>query len=400
MDKHDEVAVASAVTPVDIAQADLVADTDVPVRMISNEGTATTVTKSADGEELRTLRTLVEEKCGDAEPDESPSEKDQPPCDEKSSIPSVKTVSEDKPHQHNRLKDIQDIDALQAQGKKRNKWYQLWRPKNGPPPPPASLDDVPEIPLATASLLSQLTYTWVTPLMTLGYQRPLMATDLWKMDKTREAGPLADKFMQSYSKREIAAKEYNAKLIDPVEAIQPSRYQRLKWRTELIMHPRRHRLSALPAIKAGPSQSTRAQKLQILEEAWRQGSGRRKASIVMSLNDTLTGFWAGGIFKVVGDTAQLMAPLLTKALITFSREGKSSYAVRTDTSADLLACAFSFLVYDAHAEGVKGPNIGRGVGYAIGLFFLTILASVCQHQVGCSRRLGPSFQGKSSGTHP
>lgn len=331
MDKHDESAAVSAVTPVDIVQASLVAQPDAPVSTISHGGTATTVTTSADVEELQTLRTLVEEKCGDDERDEDRTKTDRLPCDEKSGTPSDKTIFEDKPHQHNRLKDIQDIDALQAQGKKRNRWYQLWRPKNGPPPPPPSLDDVPEIPLATASLLSQLTYTWVTPLMTLGYQRPLMATDLWKMDKTREAGPLADKFMQAYSKREIAAKEYNAKLVDPVEPVQPSRYQRLKWHTELIMHPRRHNVSALPAAKPGSSQSTKAQMLQVLEEDWRQGSGRRKASIVMSLNETLTGFWAGGLFKVLGDTAQLMAPLLTKALITFSREGKSDHAVRTNT---------------------------------------------------------------------
>lgn len=31
-----------------------------------------------------------------------------------------------------------------------------------------------------------LTYQWVTPIMIRGYQRPLQATDLWKMDESRE----------------------------------------------------------------------------------------------------------------------------------------------------------------------------------------------------------------------
>jgi ATP-binding cassette subfamily C (CFTR/MRP) protein 1 len=271
-------------------------------------------------EQQHALRTSVEAKYKVDQPENEVNDLDHLPPDEKPAF-SEKTSSDGKTQQHNRLRDIQDFGA-HAQGKKRNKWYQLWRPKNGPPPPPASLDDVPEIPLAKASLFSQLTYTWVTPLMTLGYQRPLMATDLWKMDKSREAGPLGEKFMQAYAKREIVAKEYNAKLADPVQHVRPSRYQRLKWHAELVRRPRRHGDTALPASKRATSHLTRAERLRILEEEWRQGSGRRQASIVMSLNETLTGFWAGGLFKVMGDTAQLMAPLLTKALITFSREGR------------------------------------------------------------------------------
>ncbi|KAJ9121762.1 hypothetical protein QFC22_002384 [Naganishia vaughanmartiniae] len=256
--------------------------------------------------------------------------------------------------QHQRLKDLSDVDALVALGKKRDKWYQLWRPKNGPPRPPPSLDDVAEIPLATASLLSQLTYAWVTPLMVLGYQRPLMATDLWKMDKSREASLLGNRFAAAYRKREIFAKEYNARLIDPMKPLPPSRYRKLKWRLQLAIHPRRYRASGLPTNKmsAGSVTPTRGRNLQALEEEWRSGSGKRKASITMALNDTMSGFWAGGLYKVLGDTAQLMAPLLTKALINFSKEA-----------------------YSARAQGTNGPNIGRGIGYAIGLFFLTILAS-------------------------
>lgn len=233
-------------------------------------------------------------------------------------------ADEDTVQQHQRLKDLSDVDALVALGKKRDKWYQIWRPKNGPPRPPPSLDDVDEIPLATASLFSQLTYAWVTPLMVLGYQRPLVATDLWKMDESREAGLLGNKFAAAYRKREVSAKEYNARLIDPVRPLRPSRYRKLKWRFGLVIHPRRHNSTDLPTAKpsVGLATSTRGRDLQALEEEWRNGSGKRKASITMALNDTMSGFWAGGLYKVLGDTAQLMAPLLTKALINFSKEGE------------------------------------------------------------------------------
>jgi ATP-binding cassette subfamily C (CFTR/MRP) protein 1 len=38
------------------------------------------------------------------------------------------------------------------------------------------------------------------------------------------------------------------------------------------------------------------------------------------------------------------------------------------------------LAYAAKANGTPPPNIGRGVGMALGLWALTILQSVCQHQ--------------------
>ena len=52
-----------------------------------------------------------------------------------------------------------------------------------------------------------------------------------------------------------------------------------------------------------------------------------------------------------------MGPLLVKAIINF---GKTHFA--------------------AKQAGEEPPNIGRGVGMAIGLFCTTVCASVCQHQ--------------------
>ena len=36
--------------------------------------------------------------------------------------------------------------------------------------------------------------------------------------------------------------------------------------------------------------------------------------------------------------------------------------------------------YAASQSGQKGPNVGRGIGMAIGLFLLTVATSVAQHQ--------------------
>ncbi|KAJ7348605.1 hypothetical protein DFH08DRAFT_1000561 [Mycena albidolilacea] len=54
--------------------------------------------------------------------------------------------------------------------------------------PPATLDEAPISPYVTTSLISRLTYSWYTPMMILGFQRTLQASDLWRMRPEREAG--------------------------------------------------------------------------------------------------------------------------------------------------------------------------------------------------------------------
>jgi ATP-binding cassette, subfamily C (CFTR/MRP), member 1 len=111
---------------------------------------------------------------------------------------------------------------------------------------------------------------------------------------------------------------------------------------------------------------------------WRKADGKKQASLAWAMNDVLGfNFWVGGLFKVIGDTAQLCGPILIKVahpihpfhtpwltypfpqqIITFTKERS-----------------------DANSKGEASPNIGRGIGMAIGLLFLTIVASLCQHQV-------------------
>lgn len=78
----------------------------------------------------------------------------------------------------------------------------------------------------------------------------------------------------------------------------------------------------------------------------------------LAINDVLGRFWwTGGVFKVFADVAQLSCPLLIREIINFGKEAQ-------------------------HAEqnGLPKPNIGRGIGLAMGLFFLTMSFSVLQNQ--------------------
>lgn len=156
---------------------------------------------------------------------------------------------------------------------------------------------------------------------------------LWRLDPSRESAPSAERLLLAFSRRRAEADEYNARLA--AGDVKPPVFKRAKW-----------------ALSKGQ----RSDK----EQEWRIKDGKKKASLAWSLNEGVAlFFWTGGLFKVVGDTAQLMSPLVTRQIILFAQE-------RARHTAD--------------PEQFAQPHIGRGVGMALGLFFLTIMASVCQHQ--------------------
>lgn len=149
-----------------------------------------------------------------------------------------------------------------------------------------------------------------------------------QMDPSREAGHLSAKFIAAYAKREVEAAEHNARLDDPTNPLRPSKRLRVMWTAKALIG----RSGKTQASNGDLSSNERSQgrsstfgtRRASFENEWRHRSGRKSASIVWSLNDTMTGFWAGGLFKVLGDTATLMSPLLSKALIKYADSGESA----------------------------------------------------------------------------
>ncbi|GAO49019.1 hypothetical protein SAICODRAFT_7613 [Saitoella complicata NRRL Y-17804] len=166
-----------------------------------------------------------------------------------------------------------------------------------PPPIPTEPLESPE---PHANILSKLTWNWLTPLMRVGYTRPLELNDLYKVPVSRESGMLADKLMANFEKRAAAVRERGA---DPMDQE---------------------------------------------ERAW---------VLLRAINDTFFWqFWLGGIAKVTGDTLQICSPLLLKSLINFSTNA-----------------------YIAKYTNQPGPSTGHGIGLAIGLLVMQVVASFCQH---------------------
>ncbi|KAF7295535.1 ABC protein [Mycena indigotica] len=223
-------------------------------------------------------------------------------------------------------KDLQ-LDAGIQRTRVREHWWQIWIPAGIPPPPPASIVDAPVSPYVNASLFSRLTYTWISPMMVLGFQRTLQASDLWKMGPEQEAEYLTRKLEESWASRVRKAEEWNQRVREGL--LKPSAWRRLSW--------------------SFPGRDKKK-----LEKKWRE----REASLAWALNDVLGHlFWRGGVFKVVSDTSQLMGPILVKALINFAKDRATE-----------------------KAEGQHVTNVGRGIAMALGLLCVIVTASICQHQ--------------------
>ena len=145
------------------------------------------------------------------------------------------------------------------------------------------------IPEATASFLSRLTFQWITPLLSLGFVRPLQPEDLYTLQDDRAAAYIADRITASFDKRCADADAYNAKL-DNGE-IRPGLLRVAWW-------------------------SIRGRR-EDREKNWREKSGRKVPSLVFAMNDSVKWwFWSAGLLKVIGDTAQVTSPLVVKVSLS------------------------------------------------------------------------------------
>jgi len=54
------------------------------------------------------------------------------------------------------------------------------------------------------------------------------------------------------------------------------------------------------------------------EKEWREKDGKRKASLILAMNDSVFWwFWSAGILKVISDTAQITSPLVVKVRTSY-----------------------------------------------------------------------------------
>ncbi|PWN35761.1 uncharacterized protein FA14DRAFT_167758 [Meira miltonrushii] len=242
--------------------------------------------------------------------------------------------------------------------KQREKFYQIWRPKNLPPPPPASLEDAKMIPLENAGPISVLTYQWAQPIMILGFQRALEATDLYKLGPSQGSEVMSKEFLRLWDASVKKADEYNVKLQNG--EIPVGWRRNLNWKLAnayftltgrskraLNLEEREKQWRSPPPKSQSPNDSVVNRSGYQVAQVWRSLMWMFRRDLMIAI-----------VVKVFGDIAQMTSPLLIRVIIEFGTQ------------------KFEHVKNPAAHD----PSNGVGVGYAIALFVMQVLASLFQHQ--------------------
>ncbi|KAK7729787.1 hypothetical protein SLS53_009203 [Cytospora paraplurivora] len=155
-----------------------------------------------------------------------------------------------------------------------------------------------KMPESTANWLSILLFQWLSPVLRIGYTRPLQTDDLYDMPDHRLAEDHADKLERRWAAR----------------------------------------LERNRSIPVGPG-------------SWRPFWMRRRSDttvLAMALNDVcFRWFWLGGIFKLAGDLSQMITPLLIRFTISYLSDS-SLHATRAGFG--LVVGIFLVLVFSVTAN--------------------------------------------------
>ncbi|KAF3387629.1 Oligomycin resistance ATP-dependent permease YOR1 [Penicillium rolfsii] len=170
----------------------------------------------------------------------------------------------------------------------KKKWHQRLNPLRWQTPPPVPEERTPSREHG-ASFFSVITFQWMSPLMRVGYLRPLDLQDIWTVNPTRTVDVLSDRLDAALANR----------------------------------------------IARGT-----------------------KRSLLWALYDTFRfEFILGAVCQFFSCLLLVFAPYLTRYLIAYATEA-----------------------YAAQHRGLPEPNIGRGMGFVVGITCMQGLQSLCTNQ--------------------
>ncbi|PLW51514.1 hypothetical protein PCASD_00390 [Puccinia coronata f. sp. avenae] len=211
-------------------------------------------------------------------------------------------------------------------------------PSSAPPNLKACMmDQVKVSPEGTANILSWLTFQWIQPLLSLGYRRPLVETDLWALADAHRSDVLSDRLLENYHRRqELAAAQQR----------------------------RNARPSSSENLKDGGDDDDKDE------------GHIAKASLTYALNDTFfVRFWMAGVCKLISDALVTCAPLLNRALIEYGTR-VYLHKLNPDTAP-------------------PPPSKTHGYALAVGLFLMQLSSTFFLYQF-CYLAMSVSVLGRSA----
>jgi ATP-binding cassette, subfamily C (CFTR/MRP), member 1 len=164
-----------------------------------------------------------------------------------------------------------------------------------PQPAPPAFGSHRVIPEKNASILSRLVFTWLSPLLSVGFTRPLEADDLWQLNDFNKSKRNADLIEEHFYRGfEVPKATINTPATATDGALEKESDEKdLK----------------SPSLE---------QEKPALESKSKKDKKRKKPSLIKSIHATyFKHIWLAGLFKLTGDTLQTTSPLVNKALLNW-----------------------------------------------------------------------------------
>ncbi|KAG8874007.1 hypothetical protein FRB98_008686 [Tulasnella sp. 332] len=252
------------------------------------------------------------------------------------------------------------------------------KPKAAPPGNPDVDTLIPDV---NANVISRSLFSWVFPLLRIGYSRPLQKEDLYALDEPRLSATITTLLPASYTEptndktREKDPEDPDSHPATLHEDDDDDKPKHVGGPSSHSSHEAGTLPTPVTAANA-PIEKTPAEK-KAEEKYKKKYPGNEEGgkvmvdgqvydqSLVMALSNTFFWqFWTSAIFMIISSLLQTFSPLVTKKLLTYLSLAYEYHNLSPEERALLPA--------------VKGA--GYGVGLAIALFVMQEVASLCQNQ--------------------
>ncbi|KDQ12205.1 hypothetical protein BOTBODRAFT_57028 [Botryobasidium botryosum FD-172 SS1] len=223
----------------------------------------------------------------------------------------------------------------------------IWHPT----PAPLAFGKGHEVPDATSNVLSQIFFTWLTPLLGVGWSRPLQRDDLWEMDPQRRATQVGDALETTFFQRCPLEKR-------PRKTSANASRKRDSYHSDSDSFDQVKGATSVDPEKGTDLTAGRGRHWRWSRQS-QTAAPKQDESFLKALNETFFWlFWRAGLLKLCSDTLLTTSPLVTRALLTYLTK-----------------------VYTHHSDPTTPapPNVGHGIGLAIALYAMQEIASLCSN---------------------
>nr|XP_018260210.1 uncharacterized protein I303_07127 [Kwoniella dejecticola CBS 10117]OBR82368.1 hypothetical protein I303_07127 [Kwoniella dejecticola CBS 10117] len=252
-----------------------------------------------------------------------------------------------------------------------------------PSPAPEAVFQDETIPLEHANIFSRFLYTWISPMLKVGYSRPLQIEDLWGLNENLECQTHAERLQKHFMRRmppsrrpKISKDDANTTSLNEQLPRNEKTYEYTEKRASDQTRTEKHESSQgdfrsnHPKVKLGEPEPehirlygmNKAKKIAYDNLAIEDGKEYDMSLWYAGYFAFWRPYWTAVIFSIAGQALRVTAPLITKKLIEFLTTSHTYHTAQQNGDS---------------LEGLAVPqSVGHGIGLAIGLFVMQFVPSL------------------------